>query len=676
MSASPPSPPPDEGHRQLRALSILQSSSAWFAKRFAEFAAEAEGALARTKSADPQRERALRDALAQFRALRPELEHALLAALAERIGRLIRSPSPTRPRTPLRLVSDEDLAVALAIAPLARQARELAADHWRLLEQCLAQLFPPPGDDALWPLEPGDVLAAFREASRVLADFDRDALLILLDGFGACVLARLPELYEELLDALASELGGQGDHALGKAQQGDRSASVIWSHLEQLLRRAEPEEAKASAAAPTPELLHALSLLQTLPERAGLAPHRGAELKTAVLEKLAGLRGGQPPRLSVRDECGIDLVGMLFDFILRDEAIPEKIRLILARLQVPCIKAVLIEPQSLVRRDAAPRRLLDALAEAAVGWSEEADRDGRLLKEIEGAVETVRREFDEDLDVFDRAHKSFASFEASERQRAEAAAQRHLAAVRGRERLRLARAEVGEQIAELVGDQPLPATLRNLLFGPWAHYLVLTMLRQGEEGPAFREALALAKRLVALARGVHDRPSSEERTQLEASLRHGLHMVAVHDREVEAYIAWLAAFLGADPQPSTCDIPTSEAARPLAPPLHSEAGRERIRLAAKASQPTELDPPPIGSWWCFREEGRERRARLIWKSPLDGRLLFVHRRGGPSLELDALSFAAARAAGQAFLLPSGESLIERALHRLANEVTAKQGHAR
>lgn len=677
MSASANPPPREEGRDRLKALRVVQSASAWFAARFGEFAADAEAAIARAAAADPIRQRPLLDALARFRERRGALEDALLSALAARTARLSGSQPSPRPRPRLELMPDEDLAIALAIAPLTRQARQVAAEEWARLEDCLGQIFDPPPGEASWPLDPAEVIAAFREATEVLGDFDRDALLILLDGFGACVLARLPELYRRLLVAFAEELGLR---ALERRRQapgagrGDRDFE-IWKRLERLLGRGEAADERDEDDAPTAELLHALSVLQGLAEAIERGDARSAPLKTRLLDRLAGPRGGRAPRLSARDERGIDLVGLLFDFILRDPAIPERVRLILARLQIPCIKAVLIDPRSLADREGAPRRLLDVLADSAVGWSEEADRDGRFLAQIEAAVETVRREFEQDLEVFERALKTFQSFHASERQRAETAAQRHLAAIRGRERLRLVRAETGARIAALVGERALPSTLRHLLFGPWAHYLVLTVLRHGEDSPASREAFGLAERLVAATSGGRGRASSEEIAQLEALLRHGLHAVAVHDGEVEALVGWLHGYLGsADPIRTSPEIVPGGELEPLAPPFVSDPGGERIAPPGSALG-SGAEEPQLGSWWCFREDGRERRGRLVWKSPLDGRLLFVHQRGGPSLELDAPSFAAARAAGKAVPLPTGESLVERALRGIDDALTTAAGHA-
>ncbi|MDW8479302.1 MAG: DUF1631 family protein [Xanthomonadales bacterium] len=320
----------------------------------------------------------------------------------------------------------------------------------------------------------------------------------------------------------------------------------------------------------------------------------------------------------------------------------------------------MIDPGSLADPEAPPRRLIDLLAEAALGWCEDADRERRILARIEAAVDAVVRDFDEDLAVFARELESFRAFFAAEERRAEAAATRQLAAVRGRERLRAARARVSERIARLVGEADLPPRLRHLLFGPWAHYLVLLFLREGEDSAALREGFELAARLLAAASGEAPERLRGELPRIEAQLRHGLHAAAVHDHEIEALLAWLRGLAGLAP-PTPLETSPPQAAAPLAPPFRSETQADTAAAAPDPATPsTALE---LGSWWLFREGERERRGRLVWQSPLDGRLLFLHQRGGVLAELEAASFAQACREGRVHPLPRAGSAIERALRQ-------------
>ncbi|MDW8479303.1 MAG: DUF1631 family protein [Xanthomonadales bacterium] len=324
----PPATPPPEAPSRLRLYRALQGSSRWFAERFAELRQEAERMLAAAaaKATDPVAARALADARAVFQREAPQLEHRWLAALARRIAAIAGDAAPRPERGPLALVEDGELEVALAIAPLTRQARRLCAEEWGAARGGLRRGLPRHRRaDGLWPLDPAAVIAAFREATAELRPFDRDALLLLLDALGTSVLARLPELYRALLAELAGLLPGPAPQGrTGEGQEPRRAPSQprpprCGRGSRSMLG---PPAAETAADAPTAELLHALSLLQGGEVRGlGEAP-AGASLKPLLLKRLAGLRGGGVPRLRPRDERGIDLVGLVFELLLRDEAIP------------------------------------------------------------------------------------------------------------------------------------------------------------------------------------------------------------------------------------------------------------------------------------------------------------------------------------------------------------------
>src|SRR5699024_4297325 len=122
-------------------------------------------------------------------------------------------------------------------------------------------------------------------------------------------------------------------------------------------------------------------------------------LKAHLVTQINQLRGSKGARMSGADEDTIDLVGMLFEFILEDRNLPVEMQVLLARLQIPYLKAAILDRRMFAHASHPARRLLDALAEAAKGWSEESDRGRRLYAKVHGIVETLLQEFDDDLDI-------------------------------------------------------------------------------------------------------------------------------------------------------------------------------------------------------------------------------------------------------------------------------------
>jgi len=92
----------------------------------------------------------------------------------------------------------------------------------------------------------------------------------------------------------------------------------------------------------------------------------------------------------------------------------------------------------------------------------------------------------------------------------------------------------------------LPAVVHTVLSRPWANYLVLTLLRQGEESDEWKNALRFADEFVWSAQ---PKTTESEHTrlrallpQLEKALRHGLATVAYHDKDVRQLMQELAQF--------------------------------------------------------------------------------------------------------------------------------------
>ena len=130
--------------------------------------------------------------------------------------------------------------------------------------------------------------------------------------------------------------------------------------------------------------------------------------------------------------------------------------------------------------------------------------------------------------------------------RAEIAEQRAAEATRGREKLQDARRTAAREILSRIEERNLPPVVHAVLSRPWANYLVLTLLRQGENSDEWKSALRFADEFVWSAL---PKTNDLERTrlrallpQLEKALRHGLATVAYHDNDVKQLMQELSQF--------------------------------------------------------------------------------------------------------------------------------------
>src|SRR5882757_8125140 len=68
------------------------------------------------------------------------------------------------------------------------------------------------------------------------------------------------------------------------------------------------------------------------------------------------------------DKLTIEIVGMMFDHMLRDEQVPAEIKALLSRLQFPILKAALMDAAFFASSSHPARRLIDRIASASAGW--------------------------------------------------------------------------------------------------------------------------------------------------------------------------------------------------------------------------------------------------------------------------------------------------------------------
>ncbi len=460
------------------------------------------------------------------------------------------------------------------------------------------------------------------------------------------------------------------------------------------------------------DLLNALSILQGQQTIAAQSQATSAadaaqavqQIKQELLDQVRKLGGAATSahHVSTADEDTIDLVGMLFEFILQDRNIPSEIQALLGRLQIPYLKIAILDKHLFAQKSHPARRLLDAMAEAGKGWSLEADADHRLHDRIKAAIDKVLLEFDDDLGVIEKELESFEQFTQQNRRRADLAEQRAAEVTRGREKLHAARRDAAREILQRIGDRELPPVVHNVLSRPWANYLVLTKLRHGDESDEWKNALRFADEFVWSAMPkTTDADKLRLRAllpQLEKALRHGLGTVAYHDGDVRSLMQELSQFYQRLVAGESVEVKTAKEVieRNVDATRADDATPTTSDSAASTQSPVEevvlgtasIEPEPVevmddteadtflesvrqmkvGNWIEFVDEsGNRERAKLSWISPISSKYLFVNRRGLKVCDKTATALAVELRQGNAVLLEE-VPLFDRALDAIVERL--------
>src|SRR5690606_26525741 len=131
-----------------------------------------------------------------------------------------------------------------------------------------------------------------------------------------------------------------------------------------------------------------------------------------VLQTLNGLLQQQLPDRAVSlgqgEDDTINLVSMLFQFILEDRNLAAPIKGLIARLQIPILKVAMQERSFFGRNGHPARKLLNELANASIGWSPagEVERDP-FYRNLEKLVNRIVEQFDGDVALFQRELEDF-----------------------------------------------------------------------------------------------------------------------------------------------------------------------------------------------------------------------------------------------------------------------------
>ena len=692
------------------------------------------------------------DGMREVRKRRPIIERGFLAQVSRELNDFVSgnrstpqgsAPTPLAGSIELSLVADNELEESLAITSMigkneTRLTRDLFAVNQRLSVICGGVKI----EDATNPIGPALLAQAFRLSMRELSA-DMRVKLIIYKLFDRYVMASLDELYQEtnaelmragVLPQLRHEVlrnpaaGAGAGAATGAApgtqneipaplaaDDGEASAELLQT-LRTLFgaRRAHPNVPMAAmTAGPLPtanELIGALSVLQsqaaalqstTMPAIADgsvmAITEQVLHLKEQLLSQLGSLRGQRPGQIATIDEDTIDLVGMLFEFILEDKNLPPQMQVLLARLQIPYLKAAILDRKLFAHRQHPARRLLDGLADAAKSWSEESDRDGRLHDTVKAIVDRLLQEFDDDMSIFDRLSAELQQFQDSNRRRAELAEQRVAESTRGREKLEQARRRAAREILNRIGDHVLPPLVHGVLSRAWANYMVLTILRKGEESTEFREAVRFVDAFIASTKPVRTPEAKRDLRQLlpgiERALRKGLANVAFQEADIERLLGQLHTYyrqqLGEvapateEPQAlqnnTPAPLPIPESIQPIA-----ESIAELEEETANAEPEADAIPPEVreelerinalkpGTWLEFSNQDEHfERAKLSWISPMSGRYLFVNRRGLKVADYSPYELAVVMADGRARILASN-ALFDRAMDAIVDRLSHEE----
>ena len=615
----------------------------------------------------------------------------------------------------LALVDEEDFEQSLALSKAAARLRFDSVEELAALDQRISALLrDPQARDERNPLGAKAICQAFLAACEQL-EVGSQIKLVLLQQFGQKIARDLPKIYQQLnqflvsKDILPSIRVGLAEHKdrprhtagnTGVAQADAASQQDIFMLLQQMVGKAAapgmggislPASGIISAAthASAINTINALTHLQH--GVVGASPGSISGFDTGLLQSgsvnilrdihAAGLVSVD----SHVDAFTIDIVAMLFDYIFDDHNIPDKLKALIGRLQIPVLKVAILDKQFFSKKSHPARRLLDEIAAASIGWSENGEYNTRLFDKLDGIVQSILADFSEDVGIFTTLLDDLLEFLSAHQTQTESAIEQSAQNIEAAERAEIAKVVVADEIRRVSEGLQLPDTIREFLDGPWQQVLNHAFAEQGEQSQAWKTSLQTMQDLVW---SVKPKRNTEDRLSLVVMLpdllkhlREGMNSIQIDPKEREVVFSRLV----------TCHAAAVKAGLQLQQELQSGELPDSINAGIVTTTETNASPPVTaerfeldavdddliedeytdlarslkkGDWLEFHNDDASMRlARLSWVSSMRGIYLFTNNEGMDALTI-ALPRLAARLRDNEARIVEAAPLTERAVEKL------------
>ena len=409
----------------------------------------------------------------------------------------------------------------------------------------------------------------------------------------------------------------------------------LLSRLDELERsgRFQPSVSAATVGAPSlenliPGLFDVAVTEQSLPRQA---------IRSAAL----GISKAAP------EATAIDTLALVFEAVFEMPGLPDAIKSALSSMQIPLLKAAMLDPSFFSNESHPARTLLDRIARAALGLPADVSAKHPVCRQILEIAAQVRSEFSNDPAVFERYGAKVEALIAERDQEAAAAALVWLPLLARIDQRGKAETRCQEIIVEFC-ERGIPQGIADFLKKFWYRVLLQVWVAHGEESAAWQEHNSV---IDSLLWSVQPKFDAEDRKRLSRMLpgmlqllSKGMEHLAVPEEERTAFLdtcfsLQTAALRGVAQAPAENlpasgaldlddTLPSLPSALPEAGEVHAD-GRclKTIDLPGESALLGRLRslPMKVGEWLEFRLlDGATLVGQLCHSSPDSGKLLLCN----------------------------------------------------
>lgn len=280
----------------------------------------------------------------------------------------------------------------------------------------------------------------------------------------------------------------------------------------------------------------AASVDQLILERAPASAQMG-EVRNLLLEQRLSLNSMTD---NVAEKMTIDIVAMLFEFILRDPLVPAEVRAQLGRLQFLVLKIALFDTSLLTQKQHPVRLLLNRIGSISLGVIQDDPRGERITAEVCRIVEILLHDGRGGADQFSSMLDEFEAFIENELRAGDVNVERavHLAEQAQSRTLRFMDATAKMHVA--LAGLPVDPFLHDFFLNVWVQVLEISGQTDADAAHSFKSLVP------DLLWSIAPKVSEQDRLDLFAllpgmldTLREGLAMTDQAEERQQSLLNWL-----------------------------------------------------------------------------------------------------------------------------------------
>ncbi|MFZ3004286.1 MAG: DUF1631 family protein [Undibacterium umbellatum] len=335
----------------------------------------------------------------------------------------------------------------------------------------------------------------------------------------------------------------------------------------------------------------------------------------------------------------LDLLSQVFDSVFRNQAIPTQIKELISVLQIPVLKAALMDKEFFFQENHPARRMIELLSRYSLAWDQKKGQQDPLFQTMQRNVHRVQQEFDQEIALFDEVVDDLESFIQKEEKEAAEALQAPIKTALKKEKVKQASIAATHEVSLRVGTGEVVAFVETFLESRWTKVLTLAYSVKEEKPYAVEDAI---KTMDDLIWSVQPKLTLQQRQELLnrlpailARLNKWLSLIKWEDADRVQFFADLAE-CHASIVRAPLDL-SPERQIEIAVEVAQQAAERRLAKRAEAESKAEAEPPPPpdehvdtvtelerGVWLEFtKKTGGTNKVKLAWVSPMRSLYIFT-----------------------------------------------------